>query len=129
MRALTYIIIVLFAVFLFGAAYYTFGGPVPHGITWNGDPETPFVGRYLVATEGMTGSYQELLEQQGTEFEATYPHYERLWAPRNATILASAVPQVDQNVYTSIRIDRASVTCAQSYKWGDEVTIECDRVF
>ncbi len=129
MRIATYLVIVLFAVFLSIAAYYLFGGPVPHSITWGGDLETPFTGSYFITTDPVEGSYHDLLEAQGTDIEATYPHTERFWVPRTATILASTTPQVDRSIYNSITIDRFGVECARTYQWGERATVECDRIF
>ena len=119
-------VIALFTILVVGALYYVLGGPVPQSITWNGEPGTPFEGRYLVTTEPLLVSRGSPLDRLGDGVTSRYPHTVRFWAPRGATVLASARLYAEGNVQNSILIRRLGAPCVESYRWGTSITAECE---
>ena len=119
-------VIALFSIIVIGALYFLFGGPIPQSITWEGEIGTPFEGRYLVTTEPLIYSRGNPLDRLGEGVTSRYPHTVRFWAPRNATVLASARLYQEGNVQNSLQIRRLAVPCVESYRWGTSITAECE---
>ena len=119
-------VISLFSIIVISALYFLFGGPVPQSITWEGEIGTPFEGRYLVTSEPLIYSRGNPLDRLGQGVTSRYPHTVRFWAPRNATVLASARLYQEGNVQNSILIQRVGVPCVESYRWGTSITAECE---
>ncbi len=119
-------VIALFSITVIGALYFLFGGPIPQSITWEGEPGTPFEGRYLVTTEPLVYSRGNPLERLGEGVTSRYPHTVYFWAPRSATVLASAQLYTEGNVQNSLQIRRLAVPCVEAYRWGTSITAECE---
>ncbi len=119
-------IISLFSIIVICALYFLLGGPVPQSITWEGEIGTPFEGRYLVTTEPLIYSRGNPLDRLGEGVTARYPHTVRFWAPRGATVLASARLYQEGNVQNSLQIRRVGVPCVEAYRWGTSITAECE---
>lgn len=119
-------VIALFTVLVISALYFVLGGPVLQSITWQGEPGTPFEGRYLVTSEPLVYSRGNPLDRLGEGVTSRYPHTVRFWAPKDATVLASARLYEEGNVQNSILIQRVGVPCVQAYRWGTSIEAECE---
>lgn len=74
---LAHVLIAFFTLAVLGGFYYTFGGPIPYLINWNGPRGEAFTGRYEVL--GTLPPNPEEALASGRTFEATYPYTVMVW--------------------------------------------------
>ena len=119
-----HILIGAFALVVLVAAYYVFGGPVPHIITFEGQEGTPVRASYVVSRQP-EASPTQALEAARNSLEGTYPFTVFTWASKDAYILAGAQIGPERNMENVITIRRAGVVCSRGYTWGQSVTASC----